>query len=103
MERSAIEQIILEALDAVNQSREPDDRIGVAPDARLYGKDGQMDSLGLVALLLDIEEDFQEKGIMISLSDERAMSFSRSPFKDVPSLIAHIQLLMTQADEHAEA
>ena len=50
-----------------------------------------------VALLIDVEEAFA-KGHKIVLSDERALSQRRSPFRDIPSLgRVHRTLLVEQA------
>ncbi len=97
MDRSTIEKIIFDALATANQSRDANEQIVISADAKLYGADGQLDSMALVALLIDIEEALQDEGFHVSLSDEHAMSRSRSPFRDVPSLIGHIELLVGQA------
>lgn len=94
MNREQIQQIIFDALEAANQSREGTEQILISPGAPLYGDRGQLDSMSLVALLIDIEEALQDEGFRVSLGDEQAMSQSRSPFRDVPSLIAHIEHLL---------
>ena len=38
-----------------------------------------LDSLGLVSLLIDIEDSLRDAGIDVMLSDARAMSQKRSP------------------------
>ena len=55
----------------------------VAADAPIFGPDSSLDSLGLVGLLLDIEEGLQAIGCDVVLSDERAVSQKRSPFRNV--------------------
>jgi acyl carrier protein len=101
MEKNEIEQIIFEALELANQSRKSTEKIMIAPNAKLFGKDGQLDSMALVALLIDIEDALQDRGYQITLSDERAMSLIRSPFEDVPSLTEFVagRLLEEQVDE----
>jgi hypothetical protein len=47
--------------------------------------------MDLVALMIDIEEALGEAGYNVILTAERAMSRARSPFKDVPSLVAYIE------------
>jgi acyl carrier protein len=74
-----------------NQAREDDQQLTVSPDAPLFGSGGQLDSMGLVALIIDIEEALSEAGYNMILTNERAMSGTRSPFKDVPSLVAYIE------------
>jgi acyl carrier protein len=55
-----------------------------------------LDSLGLVALLIDVEEAFADHGHILVLSDERALSQRRSPFRDIPSLVDYIERLLTE-------
>jgi D-alanine--poly(phosphoribitol) ligase subunit 2 len=60
-------------------------------DARLYGRQGVLDSLGLVSLLAAIEQALEdEHGIQVTLADERAFSQARSPFRTVGSLAEYI-------------
>jgi acyl carrier protein len=91
VDRSQIQTIIFAALHMANQAREDDQQLTVSPDAPLFGNDGQLDSMGLVALIIDIEEALGEAGHNIILTNERAMSRAQSPFKDVPSLVAYIE------------
>lgn len=97
MEKERIQQIIFDALRAANQARGTNEQIAISPDARLYGRDGQLESMGLVALLIDVEEALQDEGFSVSLSDEKAMSMSRSPFRDVSSLTGYIEELLKKA------
>jgi acyl carrier protein len=89
--RSQIQTIILDALQMANLSREDDQQLTVSPDAPLFGDSGQLDSMGLVALIIDIEEALGGAGYTVLLTAERAMSRAQSPFKDVPSLVAYIE------------
>lgn len=94
MNEQKIQSLVLDAITLTNQSREDSEQIPVAQDTALYGAQGNLDSMGLVALLIDIEEMLQDEGINVSLSDERAMSMANSPFKNVPTLVAHIGTLV---------
>jgi acyl carrier protein len=83
-------KIVIQALELSNQSRSDDTQIPLLDTTILFGQNGHLDSMALVALLMDIEDAFQEQGIDISLSDEKAMSLSRSPFKDIPSITQYV-------------
>jgi hypothetical protein len=85
-----IRAVVMTAMQAANLSRDPDAQLTIAPDAPVFGPDSPLDSLGLVALLLDIEEDLVAIGCHIVLSDERAMSQKRSPFRSVSSISEYI-------------
>ena len=90
MDLPTIRHTVIEALKLTNQSRSDDTQIPLSDTSILFGQNGHLDSMALVALLMDIEDAFQEQGIDISLSDEKAMSLSRSPFKDIPSITQYV-------------
>ena len=85
---------MLGAVEQANRSRVPGQQLDASPDAALFGAPSPLDSLGLVALLIDIEEAFADQGHTIVLSDERALSQSRSPFRTISSLVDYSQQLL---------
>jgi len=87
---AAIQQVVLEAMAAMNLGRDEAGQLAVSPEAPVFGPDSPLDSLGLVGLLLDIEEGLQAMGCNVVLSDERAVSQKRSPFRSVQTLVAYI-------------
>ena len=97
MDRSRILQVVLDALTASNLGRDANQQLEVSPTAPLFGAPSPLDSLGLVALLIDIEEAFARDDQPIVLSDERALSQRRSPFRDVPSLVQYIERLVAES------
>ena len=103
MKKGKIQEIIFEALEMVNQSRGENEKIPVSAQTALFGNDGYLDSMGLVSLLIDIEESLQGEGVFLSLSDERAMSEKNSPFRDVPSLTEYILRLVGTGEENDAA
>ncbi|MDP5032084.1 hypothetical protein [Paraglaciecola sp.] len=90
MDSSDIEKIVVNALQLTNQSRSDNTQIPISESTVLFGKDGHLDSMALVALLMDIEDALAEESIDVSLSDEKAMSSSRSPFKNLTSMTQYI-------------
>lgn len=90
MTDEAILAVVLEALRTTNAGRPPASALVISPAATLFGPDSPLDSLGLLTLLLDIEEDMQRAGCPVRLSDDRAMSQTRSPFRSVSSLVEYI-------------
>jgi acyl carrier protein len=91
----AIEEIVLKALRSANLSRPVDQQLEVSQTATIFGANSRMDSLGLVALLIDVEEALNDRGVAITLTDARAMSETRSPFRTVPALVAYITQLVS--------
>jgi len=68
-----------------------EDEIGgsddLAEDTILFGKEGILDSMGLVTLIVAVEqaiEDRYEKAA--GLADEKAMSQSKSPYRSIATL-----------------
>ena len=76
--------MVLQAMRATNQARDEASQLVVSAEAPIFGPDSSLDSLGLVGLLLDVEEGLQAIGCDVVLSDERAVSQKRSPFRNVP-------------------
>ena len=86
-----IEETVLRAMRNLNLARKSDAQLEVGPEAPIFGAGSALDSLGLVSLLIDIEEALLDRGVTLTLSDARAMSQSRSPFRSVPALVSYIE------------
>lgn len=53
----------------------------------LYGADGILSSLSLVRLIVSIENRiFENEGLHINLTDEKALSMRNSPFRSISAL-----------------
>jgi acyl carrier protein len=91
-----VREVVLQAMHATNQARDAASQLAVSPDAPIFGPDSSLDSLGLVGLLLDVEEGLQAIGCDVVLSDERAVSQKRSPFRNVQSLVAYVGTLVRE-------
>jgi acyl carrier protein len=102
LNRNEVTSIVVECIHQLNRSRREADRIVPTLDAPLFGEGSSLDSIGLVSLVLDLEDSFQACGYELSLSDSRAMSRRQSPYRTVQSLIDFIIETMPQ-DRHCEA
>ena len=59
----------------------------VSAATALFGRDGILDSMGLVSLLISVEQALEDKyAVRISLADEKALSQAHSPYRTVSSL-----------------
>lgn len=96
MTRDDVQQIVLASMAAANQARAPHLQLAIGPEAPVFGSGSPLDSLGLVGLLVDIEDAFRERGVEVELSDARAMSQTQSPFRDVPALVGYIESLLAR-------
>lgn len=86
-----IEKIILETLVDLNEELQDESLRVPTQKTRLYGASSALDSLALVSLIADIEDRISEEfDIDIVLADEKAMSATTSPFRNVESLTDYI-------------
>lgn len=92
-------EVICEALREQNLSGANAELASPSSETRLLGEKSALDSIGLVSLIVDLEEKIADKfGRSVVLADERAMSLRQSPFRRVDSLADHIvQKLEEQA------
>ena len=68
-----------------------EDEIGIADglseESVLFGKDGALDSMGLVTLIIAVEQAIEDRyEVSAGLADEKAMSQAKSPYRSVASL-----------------
>jgi acyl carrier protein len=95
--KESIQVIILNALNNINEERGADEKLKIDLDTRLFGADAVLDSLSLVSVIVDVETSLSERvGRDICLTDDRAMSQETSPFSDVNTLSAYVELLLSE-------
>ena len=93
--RERILACIYDAIDDVNDRQPDDGKLDKSPETRLFGRHSKLDSLGLVNLIVAVEENLRDElGVSFTLADERAMSQQRSPFISVRALADYIERLM---------
>lgn len=93
---------IYAAIDEFNATQPPDRQLGKSPGTVLLGPATTLDSLGLVGILVAVEQqvstDFEKP---ITLASEKAFSLRNSPFANVASLTDYIETLL-QDSTHGE-
>lgn len=90
-------EVIYASIDDLNEQASSENKLMKSPETVLFGRNGKLDSLGLVNLIVDIEQRVDiEMGIEITLADERAMSQESSPFKTIGSLADYILTLINE-------
>jgi D-alanine--poly(phosphoribitol) ligase subunit 2 len=83
--------IVLEAAREINEQLENKILIEKGLEAPLFGGPGALDSLGLVTLLVAVEQALEQTfGVPVVLADEKAFSKGKSPFRTVGSLVQFI-------------
>lgn len=81
------------ALDTANLSKPK----GINEDTMVYGHDGYLDSLGLINLIVALENSIRDKfDKSIVLANEKAMSKDQTPFKTVRTLSDYIFSLLKE-------
>jgi len=90
----ALELVLFALKEGLNGTSDENRRLALSEadeDTRLFGGDGLLDSMGVVILLSDLEDQLDEKyDIMMSLASDSTMSKTRSPFRTVKSLAKYI-------------
>ena len=90
-----IQNLIYEAIDEVNETL--DTPIGKSDCTQLFGSDSQLDSMGLVSLIVTVERLIDDKyNKTITLASEKAFSRSSSPFRTVKTLAVYVEELLSE-------
>ncbi|HEY2408706.1 MAG TPA: hypothetical protein VGI10_22025 [Polyangiaceae bacterium] len=67
-------------------------------DTVLVGKDAVLDSLGVVSLIVEIEQRIESvHGVSITLANDKAMSQKNSPFRTIAVLTEHVVATVAEA------
>ena len=93
-----IENLVISSIKEFNEQIPQEQQLGQTTKTVIFGEDGKLDSLGLVTLLVQIEQDIEDEfEVSITLADERAMSQNRSPFRTIGALVDYISMLLKDA------
>lgn len=93
--KNEIFELIYMSIEEVNLLN--DTKIIKAVDTSLFAAKSGLDSLGLVNLIVSLEENINnEFNVAISIADERAMSQKHSPFRSVDTLADYIIELLNE-------
>lgn len=72
---------------------------GVGEGTLLFGDAGLLDSVGLVSLIVAVEQEIEtDLDMSIVLADERAMSQANSPFRTIGALAAYASTLAAEEE-----
>lgn len=92
-------EVIREAVEATNTFH-GERKLNVAPETPLFGRGAALDSLDLVSFLVEVETRLVERfGLESPLSDDRAMSQARSPFRTIGTLAEYILSLGAEGND----
>ena len=95
--KKKIIRIILATIEGINEELDEKLQIENEADTPLFGNGGKLDSLGLVNLIVALEQNIEDElELSITLADEKAMSQKHSPFRSVGSLADYIEMLLEE-------
>lgn len=85
--RDEILRIILETAGELEESDQLSLDGELSEHSQLFGEEGVLDSMGLVSLIVAVEQAIQDElSKSVSLADEKALSMRNSPYRSVASL-----------------
>ena len=91
--KDKIIESIYNSIEELNRQLPEDKHLEKSVGTVLFGNKGRLDSLGLVNLLVIVEENIQDEfDISLTIADERAMSQKQSPFKNIGTLANYIDM-----------
>lgn len=95
MNRENVTRLIYGVIDDLNAQFPDESKLEKRSSFVLFGDSGSLDSLGLVSLIVAVEDKINEEyGFTISLADEKAMSQESSPFKTIGTLVEYLSVLI---------
>ncbi len=95
--RAEVVEIILAAVETLNEELPPASRVIPSENLALFGPDADLDSLSLVSVIIDVETALTLRfDDPVALTDDRAMSREVSPFTDVSALTDYILELLAE-------
>ena len=93
-----ITKMVFDAIAELNEQMRDEEKLSISSDQDvLFGKGGKLDSIGLVSLIVILEDKIIESfGVPITIADEKAISRKRSPFKTIAALSDYISSLIEE-------
>lgn len=90
-------QAIYQNLEETNRQLPPTHALPLKPNTVLLGEASSLDSLDFVQFIVNLEQRLQaDTGRSLSLMTDKAMSYTRSPFRTVESLHHYIRDLLNE-------
>jgi len=95
--KKMILETIYDSMDELNEQLSNERQLTKSTKTVLFGNNGQLDSLGLVNLLVIIEQNIEEEfDVSITIADERAMSQKHNPFRTIGTLAKYIDVILNE-------
>ncbi|HEY5376710.1 MAG TPA: hypothetical protein VIK01_23675 [Polyangiaceae bacterium] len=97
IERSAALNIVIASIQEVFAQTGTDAPGALTEDTVLVGKDAVLDSLGVVSLIVEVEQRVEsDHNASVTLANDKAMSARNSPFRTVGVLTDHVVAMVAE-------
>ena len=96
LERQSIVNIIKDSLEETAEINDIAIDASISERTALYGKQGCLDSIALVGLVVSVEEKLSNIGYNITIASAKAFSREISPFLNVRTLANFIEELLNE-------
>jgi acyl carrier protein len=91
-------KVVLDSVSELNLQMEDSHQLELSPETLLFGRGSKLDSLGLVNLIVLVEEKTANAfGKSVTIADEKAMSQKNSPFRTVQTLADYLFSLLKES------
>ena len=84
---SSVESVVYKCIEELNRQLPAELKLQSSLDAILVGEGGVLDPLGLITLIVSLEEAMEEVGVHTTLLEEEFLVDSKGPLRTVGSLI----------------
>ncbi len=99
VDRQGVLQAIFATIDEINETLPDNRKLEKSTETQLFGDQGKLDSLGLVSLIVSLEQHVADEfGLAVTLADEKAVSRKSSPFRTVETLTDYVIEKLTNSD-----
>ena len=90
-------ETVYRAIDETNKIFPKETQIIKNPDSEIFGGRGNLDSLGLVQLIVNIEKHLLKSfSVSVILANDKALSMKNSPFRKISTLCEYIEELLNE-------
>lgn len=87
MQLQELTDLVIQATKELAEADGLDLPEAISAETALFGANGILDSMGLVSLVIAVEQAVEEQcGTTISLANEKALSQQRSPYRTIAAL-----------------
>ena len=96
--KEKIIKAVCSSIEEINKTTNQENPLSTGLTTKLFGGDSELDSLGLISLIVAVEQRVSEDlNISVTLADDRALSQEVSPFSSVQTLVDYIIVLANEA------